>query len=199
MVGIHLTLFLLCWNGLSVNAESTRSGDGLFRNGVFSFGGIHQYRYEQPLLYFPLVSADSWTIQATRISLGRNVICQQDCSILFNTAVRFLYGPQQQIDRIHQSLHEANNRMSDGVYSLICDKASSYPLLRVQFDSIHVDWRMNELWEKRRYGRGFACKSGMRTSTLTAGWTFGHMLMYKLFTVFDLKCLRMGLAKASRP
>ncbi|OON19202.1 hypothetical protein X801_04934, partial [Opisthorchis viverrini] len=84
--------------------------DGVYRNGIFSFGGIHDYRYHGRLVYLPLLSADSWTIQATKISLGQDVICQQDCNIQFNTAVPYFYGPRGQIGQIHRLLHVPTSR-----------------------------------------------------------------------------------------
>ncbi|OON19265.1 hypothetical protein X801_04870, partial [Opisthorchis viverrini] len=41
-------------------------GDGVYRGGLFSFGGIHDYRYVGPLVYVPLLPpGDSWTVQAS--------------------------------------------------------------------------------------------------------------------------------------
>ncbi|KER19395.1 hypothetical protein T265_11818 [Opisthorchis viverrini] len=45
----------------------------------------------------------------------------------------------------------------------------------------------------------FVCKSGIRSKTGLPVWEFGYKLMYKLFTVYDLKGARMGLADASHP
>ncbi|TGZ54678.1 hypothetical protein CRM22_010579 [Opisthorchis felineus] len=174
--------------------------DGVYTTGVFSFGGIHEYRYEWPPVYFPLMSTGaSWIIQATKISLGQDVICWQDCNILFNTGVPYFYGPQQQIENAHRLLGVDISQMSGGAYLLDCKNANTYPMLSVEFGMFHAHWTMSELWEKGRDRRGHICKSGMRTSALVPGWAFGHKLMFKLFTVFDLGGARMGLAKASRP
>ncbi|OON17537.1 hypothetical protein X801_06624, partial [Opisthorchis viverrini] len=81
------------------------SQDGVYRSGMFSFGGIHDYRYVGPLIYVPLLPpGNSWTVQASRISVGQDVICHQDCSILFNTSVRHLYGPPEKVTLIHRSV-----------------------------------------------------------------------------------------------
>ncbi|OON18004.1 eukaryotic aspartyl protease [Opisthorchis viverrini] len=171
--------------------------DGVFRSGLFSFGGIHDYRYEGPLIYLPMMFPNSWTVQATSISVGGHLLCQQACAIQFNTAYPYFYGPKQQIDLVHQLLQAKKNRLSEGEYVLECDY--SYPLLKVEFGTLLVQWRMDEIWEKKRDRDTTFCKSGMRSLPLQQGWAFGHKLMYKLFTVFDLNRARMGLALASRP
>ncbi|KER19041.1 hypothetical protein T265_15690, partial [Opisthorchis viverrini] len=173
--------------------------DGEYRNGIFSFGGVHDYRYDGQLLYFPVVFANSWIIQATKISLGEDVVCQQDCNIQFSTAVPYFYGPREQINQIHRLLNLPADGISQGENILNCDKADSYPQLHVQFGSLHVHWRMDEIWETKRDRKSFVCKSGIRTNIGLPGWECGHKLMYKLFAVYDLRNARIGLADASRP
>ncbi|KER19396.1 hypothetical protein T265_11819 [Opisthorchis viverrini] len=135
--------------------------DGVFRGGIFSFGGIHDYRYDGPLIYLPMMLPTSWTVQATRpllqasfaqwglgrestdrnvrgskltsssqlpvsmlgqpgsilalvISLGRDITCHQGCTIQFNTAYPYFYGPPQQIHQIHQLLRVDRNLFRRG-------------------------------------------------------------------------------------
>ncbi|OON19201.1 eukaryotic aspartyl protease [Opisthorchis viverrini] len=171
--------------------------DGVFRNGIFSFGGIHDYRYEGPLIYRPLLSPDSWTIQATKILLGETVLCAQDCNILFKTAIPYFYGPQDKITEAQRLLQVESNRMHMGVHTLNCNII--YPLLSIHFGRHQVQWRMSDFWEKKLDRNQVICKLGMRASASGPGWTLGHRMMFKLFTVFDSRRSRIGIAKASRP
>ncbi|OON16453.1 hypothetical protein X801_07734 [Opisthorchis viverrini] len=174
--------------------------DGVYRSGIFSFGGIHDYRYEGPLIYVPLVpNSDSWTVPATKISIGQVVICQQDCNILFNTGIPYFYGPRESVDQIHRALHEGAWRDRIGVYRLNCDREAHYLNLVVEFGGVEFQWKMGDLWKKRMEGARVVCISGIRDSASPAGWTIGQRAMRKLFTVFDLKNTRMGVATASRP
>ncbi|GAA52882.1 pregnancy-associated glycoprotein [Clonorchis sinensis] len=173
--------------------------DGVYRGGIFSFGGIHEYRYVGPLVYLPLVSPNSWMVRANKIALGQNVICRQDCNIQFNTTVPYFYGPQQELDLINAFLQVEGSQMSAGVYLLDCDNPNTYPLLHIQFDTLDVCWGMDELWEKKTERSRTICKSGIRTSTDMPGWVFGHKLMYKLFTVFHTQLSKMGFARANHP
>ncbi|OON19482.1 hypothetical protein X801_04650 [Opisthorchis viverrini] len=174
--------------------------DGEYRRGIFSFGGVHEYRYDGDLTYFPLVlPGDPWTIQAIKISLGENILCQQDCNIRFNTGVPHFYGPRDPTDEVHRLLEVDTTLFRVGAHALNCDEADSYPPLRVQFQGHDFEWRMDELWEMKGAGRNIVCRSGIRYSSSLPGWHIGQKLMFKLFTVFDLKNSRMGIAKASRP
>ncbi|TGZ63004.1 hypothetical protein CRM22_007131 [Opisthorchis felineus] len=174
--------------------------DGEYKGGIFSFGGVHEYRYHGNLLYVPLLPPYTfWIVQATKIALGQDIVCQQDCNIQFNTGVPYFYGPQDQIDQIHRLLLVDMDRMSSGAHLLNCRDADSYPLLIIELGGHQFKWRMDELWEMKRDGWTFICKSGMRFSTSLPGWVLGHKLMYTLFTVFDSKNSRIGMAKASRP
>ncbi|KAG5452679.1 Pregnancy-associated glycoprotein 4 [Clonorchis sinensis] len=174
--------------------------DGVYRRGIFSFGGIHGYRYDEPLVYVPLVPINnSWMVQATKISIGPHVICQQDCNIHFNTAQHYFYGPADKIDDLHRLAHLSPRRDRSGIYRIDCGGEATHPLFIVQFGDVEFQWRISDLWNKRMLGRRIVCLSGMRDSTSQTEWVFGHKVMRKLFTVFDWKNARMGLAKASRP
>ncbi|OON19483.1 eukaryotic aspartyl protease [Opisthorchis viverrini] len=174
--------------------------DGVYRSGIFSFGGVHEYRYVGNMVYVPLVTpGNSWTIEATKISLGENILCQQDCKIQINTGVRYFYASREQIEEIHRLLQIDMDRKSTGVYLLEYGEADSYPSLIIEFGVNQLKWRMDELWEKKKDRGRIICKSGMRFTSSLSGWVFGHKLMYKLFTVFDMKNSRIGMAEASRP
>ncbi|KER19171.1 eukaryotic aspartyl protease [Opisthorchis viverrini] len=171
--------------------------DGVFRSGIFSFGGIHDYRSEGQVIYHPLVSVDSWIIQATKILLGQVVLCEQHCNIQFNTALPYLYGPQEKIEEAQRLLDVETNRMHLGAHVMDCNE--NYPLLIVHFGGQQLQWRMNDFWEKRMDRRKVTCILGMRASSSGPGWIFGHRVMFRLFTVFDRIGSRIGIAKANRP
>ncbi|OON19778.1 hypothetical protein X801_04351, partial [Opisthorchis viverrini] len=185
--------------------------DGVFRNGIFSYGGIHDYRYTWPLIYRPLVSADSWTIEATKILLGQDVLCEQFCSIQFSTAIPYFYGPQEKVTQAHRLLQLDTERMDTQAPVMNCKAV--YPLLTIQFGEHQLEWKLSDFWEKvstvstelcsylaQKMERiHVTCKLGIRTSSSGPGWILGHRMMFNLFTVFDSRWSRMGIAKASRP
>ncbi|GAA57387.1 pregnancy-associated glycoprotein 1 [Clonorchis sinensis] len=174
--------------------------DGVYRKGMFSFGGIHEYRYDEPLVYIPLVpTVNLWMVQATKISLGQEIICQQDCNIQFSTADPYFYGPRAKVNLIHRLLQLGSWRDRTGIHRLNCEDEASHPLLNVQFGSVEFQWKISDLWTMKMERNRIVCVSGIRDATSQTEWAFGHKVMRKLFTVFDWKNARMGLAKASRP
>ncbi|CAH8498585.1 unnamed protein product [Schistosoma turkestanicum] len=175
---------------LNQNEDKTTSGE-------IMFGGIDDRYYTGSITYSDVVDKEYWMIKFDGISINDEIFCPNGSNALIDTGTALISGPTEKINKINTYL--GSLQTSTNEYIVDCNKIHELPAIQIKINDKSIQLNPDDYIVEKVSNSSRICKTCFISNNFPRGplWIFGDVFLRKVYTVFDVGHLRIGIANAA--
>ena len=169
--------------------------------GELMLGSIDENRFAGQIFYHQSESDTDWSLKLTEVLVGAEVVSSgQNLTIRVDTGSNMILGPSEDVAKIYARL-EANvmavtiHRHHSEVMAVNCDNLDELPDLMFIINSSHYYMNPRQYTRKFHHLGTQVCQLMIEAGD-SSNWSLGTSFLGAHHSVFDLKDMRVGFAKA---